>query len=174
MMHPQVQIPPAHQKAQQRGAKQEEQQQRPEEYNQYQRWQEVSYRKFELSETLANKLSSNRSASAKPRKQQMLPKAIRPDAASRLSALETQYNNGQLTITMIQITLQPPTMREVRRNTSSTNSRTNPQTKALPNIRVESTAPDLDEGVAAVDIALRKRMITSDTLRISNLLIREG
>lgn len=41
MMHPQVQIPPAHQKAQQRG-KQDEQHQRPEEYNQYQRWQQVS------------------------------------------------------------------------------------------------------------------------------------
>ena len=43
MMHPQVQIPPAHQKAQQRGTKQqEEQQQQPAEYSQYQRWQQVS------------------------------------------------------------------------------------------------------------------------------------
>ncbi|KAK3699844.1 hypothetical protein LTR37_016259 [Vermiconidia calcicola] len=40
MMHPQVQIPPAHQKAQQRGVKQEEQQQQqPAEYNQYQKRQ---------------------------------------------------------------------------------------------------------------------------------------
>ena len=44
MMHPQVQIPPAHQKAQQRGNKQPEdqQQQQPAEYSQYQRWQQVS------------------------------------------------------------------------------------------------------------------------------------
>ena len=43
MMHPQVQIPPAHQKAQQKGNKQEEQQQQqPAEYSQYQRWQQVS------------------------------------------------------------------------------------------------------------------------------------
>ena len=43
MMHPQVQIPPAHQKAQQRGQKQqqEEQQQQPAEFSQYQRWQQV-------------------------------------------------------------------------------------------------------------------------------------
>ena len=44
MMHPQVQIPPAHQKSQQRGVKQQEeqQQQQPAEYSQYQRWQQVS------------------------------------------------------------------------------------------------------------------------------------
>jgi hypothetical protein len=44
MMHPQVQIPPAHQKAQHRGSKQQEeqQQQQPAEYSQYQRWQQVS------------------------------------------------------------------------------------------------------------------------------------
>ena len=41
MMHPQVQIPPAHQKSQQRGSKQQEEQQ-PAEYSQYQRWQQVS------------------------------------------------------------------------------------------------------------------------------------
>ena len=46
MMHPQVQIPPAHQKAQQRGSKQQndqqqQQQQQPAEYSQYQRWQQV-------------------------------------------------------------------------------------------------------------------------------------
>ena len=125
-------------------------------------------------ETVANKFISSKNASAKPQRLRMPLRTIRLDAASRLSALEAQYNNGQLTITMIQITLQPPTMREVRRNTPSTNSPTNPPTKVLPNIQVEPTAPDLDEGVAAgVDTALRKRMITSDTLKINNLLIQE-
>ncbi len=50
MMHPQVQIPPAHQKAQQRHNRQPEeqqqqqqqQQQQPAEYSQYQRYQQVS------------------------------------------------------------------------------------------------------------------------------------
>ena len=46
MMHPQVQIPPAHQKSQQRGKQEEQQQQQqqqqPTEYSQYQRWQQVS------------------------------------------------------------------------------------------------------------------------------------
>ena len=41
MMHPQVQIPAAHQKSQQRG-KPEQQQQQPAEYSQYQKWQQVS------------------------------------------------------------------------------------------------------------------------------------
>lgn len=47
MMHPQVQIPPAHQKSQQRGSRQQhqqqqEEQQQPAEYSQYQKWQQVS------------------------------------------------------------------------------------------------------------------------------------
>lgn len=44
MMHPQVHIPPAHQKNLQRGKseQQQQQQQQPAEYSQYQRWQRVS------------------------------------------------------------------------------------------------------------------------------------
>ena len=45
MMHPQVQIPPAHQKAQQRGGGKQgdEQGQQPAEFREYQRWQQVSH-----------------------------------------------------------------------------------------------------------------------------------
>lgn len=53
MMHPQIQIPAAQRAAQQRGQKEQEpqqaqqqQQQHPPEYNQYQRWQEVSTAPF--------------------------------------------------------------------------------------------------------------------------------